>query len=84
VTVGRDRALISTEATMQFSFSAIRTRLPLRYRRRISFRNNKIRMDVAGYANYERVWLLKWDIVLQWGVYDSKREQVPSRRPSAA
>lgn len=55
---------------MQFSFSAMKTKLPLRFRKRTAFRNSKIRMDVAGYANYERVWLLGFDVVLQWGVFD--------------
>lgn len=58
---------------MQFSFSAARTKLPLRFRKRTAFRNSKIRMDVSGYANYERIWLLKWDVVLQWGVFDPAR-----------
>lgn len=52
---------------MQFSVSIRRTKLGWRFRKRNSWRNSKIRYDVSGYPNYERVWFLGLDVTIQWG-----------------
>ena len=69
---------------MQFSFDIRRTKLPLLYRRRVSFRNNLLRHESSGYANYERIYCLGFDATLQWGYYDkSKPDPARERRKTA-
>lgn len=55
--------------TMNISFQIRieKTKLPVRFKRRNSWRNSKIRLDVSGFPNYERFWLFGYDVCLQWG-----------------
>lgn len=69
---------------MQFSFEIRRTKLPLLYRGRVSFRNNLIRSEVSGYANYERIYCLGFDATLRWGYYDKSRPDPARERRKAA
>ncbi len=53
--------------TMKFSVEIKRTKMPLRFRKRIAFRNHAIRLEVSGYPNYERLWAFGFEAVLEWG-----------------
>lgn len=52
---------------IHFQLSVEKTKFKLFYKRRHSWRNNKIRLDVSGFPNYERFWLFGYDVCLQWG-----------------
>ena len=52
---------------VSFSVQASRSRLPFRYRRRIAYRNSKIRLAVSTYPNFERWWFLGFDVCIEWG-----------------
>lgn len=55
----------------------------LRFFKRVSFRNNGIRHEVSGWGNYERIWMLGYDITLQWGNYDRAKAVARKRRHRA-
>jgi hypothetical protein len=69
---------------MQFAVDLRRTKHPLLFRKRVSFRNNLIRSEVSGYANYERVYCLGFDVTLQWGYYDKAKPDPARERRKAA
>lgn len=52
---------------LSFSVDVSRTKASWKYRRRTAFRNSKIRVKMSGHPNYERIWLLGFDIAVQWG-----------------
>jgi len=54
---------------VRFSVYATASKMPRHFFRRVTFRNSKIRQDASGYANYERVWLLGFDVTVMWGRY---------------
>ena len=69
---------------MRFAVDITRTKLPLRYRRRVGFRNSKIRLENSGFVNYERWWLLGYDITLEWCGVLNKEATMWSYRKSKA
>jgi hypothetical protein len=75
----------TTGATMmQFAVGLRRHKMPLWFRRRTSFRNSLIRSEVSGYANYERIYLLGFDLTVQWGYYDKAKPDPARERRKAA
>jgi hypothetical protein len=52
---------------ISFQLDITKTKFPIRFKRRHSWRNSKIRFDVSGFPNYERFWLFGHDICVQWG-----------------
>ena len=58
---------------MRFLVDISRTKMPLRFRKRVAFRNSKVRESVSGFANYERVWFGGCCLVLEWGSFDAKK-----------
>jgi len=60
---------------IHFCLTAQRTKLPRRFRKRLALHNSRLRMNVSGYANLERWWLLGWDVTIQWGVFRSDAPQ---------
>ncbi len=69
---------------ISFSFQARRSPLPMRFRKRVAFRNSKIRQEVSGFGNYERLYFLGMDVTLEWGVYDPAKPSTSHLRTRAS
>ena len=41
--------------------------MPFRFRRRVGFRNSKIRLENSGFVNYERWRIFVLDVCIKWG-----------------
>ena len=52
---------------MRFAVDISRTPLPWSYRRRVGFRNSRRRQENSGFVNYERLWLVGFDVTIEWG-----------------
>lgn len=68
---------------MRFLLDISRTKMPLRFRRRVRIRNSKTREEVSGFANLERRWIAGLDIVIEWGDFDPTKPD-PGRAARAA
>lgn len=63
-----------------FDFQATRTKQRRCYRKRVSFRNSRLRQLASGFSNYERWWVLGWDICIKWGAFDPAKPDLAERK----
>lgn len=62
--------------SVSFAFHGDITKMPLRFWKRISIRNSKIREEISGLANQERIWAMGFDMTFEWGSFNKMK---PSR-----